>query len=375
MADLTELRKHIDAIDNQMVELFENRMSISKEVAEYKIQTNKAVFDKEREKQKLAKLKELAHNDFNRYGIEELFQQIMAMSRKLQYQLLVESGKSPEIPFRPIKGIDKMHSKVIYQGVKGAYSYAAMKQYFGEQTAGESVSTWKDAMEIITRGEADYAVLPIENSTAGSVIDMYDLLVDYDNSIIGEHIINADHALMGLQEAKLPDIKKVLSHQQGLSQCKLFLDEHREWEQIPVLNTAGAAKKVMEDGDITQAAIASKHAAEVYGLKILRDKITSSINSTRFIIVTRDKVYIEGAGKISICFELAHESGTLYNILSHFIYNNLSMTKIESRPIAGKNWEYRFFIDFEGSLTDSAVKNALKGIKEEAIEFKILGNY
>ena len=137
-----------------------------------------------------------------------------------------------------------------------------------------------------------------------------------------------------------------------------------------------AARKVKEDGKKEQAAIGSRHAAEYFGLEILDDNISSSqTNSTRFIIVSGKKLYTPDADKISICFELPHASGTLYNMLSHFIYNNLNMTKIESRPIVGRNWEYRFFLDFEGNLNDGAVKNALRGIREEAKNMKILGNY
>ena len=141
-------------------------------------------------------------------------------------------------------------------------------------------------------------------------------------------------------------------------------------------NTAVSAKKVLEDGDVTQAAVASEIAGKLYGLKVLEPAINYNKNNvTRFIILAKNPVYQEGANKISICFELPHESGTLYNMLSHIIYNGLNMTKIESRPLEGRNWEYRFFVDFEGNMEDSAVKNALRGLREETRNMKILGNY
>lgn len=159
-------------------------------------------------------------------------------------------------------------------------------------------------------------------------------------------------------------------------QCKTYLNQHEEWKQVQYSNTAVAAKKVAGEKDITQAAIASPYAAEVYGLDILERGIyDNKNNSTRFIIVSRAKVFQKDAGKVSICLELPHEKGSLYNILSHIIFNNLNMTKIESRPIFEKNWEYRFFIDFEGNLLDSAVRNALCGIEEEASWLRIIGNY
>ena len=140
--------------------------------------------------------------------------------------------------------------------------------------------------------------------------------------------------------------------------------------------TPDVAKKMMEDQDTTQAAVCNEYAAELYGLDILAREINDeSDNSTRFIIVTNQKVFLKNASKISICFEIPHESGSLYHLLSHFIYNDLNMTKIESRPVEGKSWEYRFFVDFEGNLADAAVKNAIRGLREEALNLKILGNY
>lgn len=376
MADLKELREQIDGIDRQMVALFEERMKLCGQVAEFKIRTGKKVFDREREAAKIQSVKELADNDFNSHGIEELFQQIMAMSRKLQYQLLAENGVIGRLPFIEVEEIEREHVRVVFQGVEGAYSQAAMNQYFGDQIASFHVEQWRDAMEAIAEGSADFAVLPIENSTAGSVSDMYDLLVEFENYIVGEQIIRCEHKLLGLPGSSLEEIKRVYSHTQGLAQCRPFLEQHRDWELIPLENTAVAAKKVACEGDRTQAAIASVFAGERFGLEILAENIyLNKANSTRFIIVTNQRIFQKHANKISICFETPHVSGSLYNMLSHIIYNNLNMTKIESRPITGRNWEYRFFLDFEGNLNDGAVKNALRGIREEAMNMKILGNY
>ena len=158
-------------------------------------------------------------------------------------------------------------------------------------------------------------------------------------------------------------------------QCARYL-QGTEWQQISMKNNAFAAEKVAREKDKTQAAIAGEHAAAAYGLTVLEREINQSdTNSTRFIIVTNQKIFKKDAGKISLCFEIPHRSGSLYHILSHFIYNGLNMTKIESRPIEDRNWEYRFFIDFEGNLADSAVKNALRGLREETRNMKILGNY
>lgn len=375
MRDLAELRLEIDKIDRQMVELFEQRMGISREVAEYKVAVGKRILDKERENQKIEAVKALTHNEFNRHGVEELYKQLMAMSRKLQYQLMEEQALG-RLPFVMVDKLEKENVRVVYQGVDGAYAQQAMFAFFGENVNHFHVERWRDAMDAIAEGMADYAVLPIENSTAGIVNDNYDLLEEYDNYIVGEQILSIQHALLGTPDAELSDIRTVYSHPQGLMQCARYLDEHRDWKQISLLNTAMAAQKVAEEHDKSQVAIASTLAAKQHGLKVLEEGINrSGGNSTRFLIVTNQPIFCRDAEKVSICFEVSHESGCLYNVLSHFIYNNLNMCRIESRPIADRNWEYHFFVDFEGNLNDSAVKNALRGIREEALNLKILGNY
>lgn len=373
--DLQELRRRIDEIDRQIVSLYEQRMDISKEVAEYKIETGKKVFDKVREEEKLRTVRALTHNEFNSLGVEELFEQIMSMSRKLQYRLLTEKGSAGRLPFIGVDTLDTGNARVVFQGAEGAYSQAAMVKYFGEHVNSFHVDTFRDAMMAIEEGSADFAVLPIENSTAGIVSEIYDLLAEFENYIVGEQIIKIEHCLMGIPGAALSDIRTVFSHPQSLMQSARYLNE-RDFKQISMQNNAFAARKVAKDGDKTQAAIASEYAAEIYGLSILAKGINqSSTNSTRFIIVTNQKIFLKNAGKVSICFEVPHESGSLYHMLSHFIYNNLNMNRIESRPIEGRNWEYRFFIDFEGNLSDSAVKNALRGLRDEAQNLRILGNY
>ena len=374
--DLLELRGQIDEIDRQLVELYEKRMDISRQVAEYKIETGKKVFDKEREEQKIAAVKALAHNEFNRHGVEELFEQIMSISRKLQYRILTEHGNMAKLPFIGVEELDTKKARVVFPGAEGAYTQAAMQKYFGEDINSFHVDTFRDAMIAIDEGSADFAVLPIENSTAGIVSEIYDLLVEFENYIVGEQIIKVEHCLMGIQGTGIEDIRTVYSHPQSLMQSAGYLREHPAWQQISMNNNAFAARKVAEDKDKTQAAIASEYAASAYGLSVIEKGINDlKNNSTRFIIVTNQKIYKKDAKKVSICFEIAHESGSLYHILSHFIYNNLNMNKIESRPIEGRAWEYRFFIDFDGNLADSAVRNALRGLREEARNMKILGNY
>lgn len=376
METLEELRVKLDEIDDQIVNLYEQRMEICAHVGEYKIQTGKKVLDRQREKEKLENVAGKASNPFNKKGVTELYEQLMSMSRKLQYEQLVQAGALGRLPFIQVDSLDADQARVVFPGTEGAYSEAAMKCYFGEKCNSFYVKTFREAMEAIEDGAADFAVLPIENSTAGAVDEMYDLLVEFENYIVGETVIPIRHTLSGLPGASLDDVKTVYSKGVALMQATHFLDAHSSWQRINVANTAIAAKKVVEDQDPSQAAVCSAYAAKVHGLQVLVDNINDNEhNSTRFIVVTNQKIFLKHASKISICLEVSHESGSLYRVLSHFIYNDLNMTKIESRPIEGRDWEYRFFIDFEGNMADGAVKNAIRGLREECRNLRILGNY
>lgn len=375
MKELSVIREELDQIDQKIVELYQQRMELAKDVAEYKIANGKMVLDKERELQKLSALKQLAKNDFNGKGIGELFEQIMSTSRKLQYQIVAEKGQKVRLPFQPVEKLWDETTRVVFQGAKGAYSQIAMEEFFGKKIDNFCVDTFRQAMCALEEGSADYAVLPIENSTAGIVSEIYDLLVEFENYIVGEQIVKVEHCLLGLEEASTEDIEIVYSHPQSLLQSASFLEQH-SWQQISLLNNAFAAQRVREEGKKNQAAIASERAGELYGLKVLERGVNQAENNcTRFIVVAGRKIFMERANKISLCFEIPHKSGSLYHILSHFIYNDLNMTKIESRPIPERSFEYRFFIDFDGNLKDSAVRNALRGLREETTNLKILGNY
>ena len=376
MASLTELREQLDAVDDEIVKLFEKRMDLCGQVGEYKIQNGRKVFDRQRESEKLKSVESKVSTEFNRKGVHELYEQLMSMSRKLQYQQLVQAGALWRLPFIGVSSLHAGNARIVFPGTDGAYSQAATKHYFGENCNCFYVQTFREAMEAIEEGSADFAVLPIENSTAGAVDEMYDLLVEFENYIVGETTIPIEHTLAGLPGAEISDIRRVYSKGVALMQASRFLNEHSDWQQISVANTAIAAKKILEDKDKSQAAVCSAYAASVHGLTVLQDQINDDLdNSTRFIVVTNQKIFLEDADKISICFELPHTSGSLYHLLSHFIYNDLNMTKIESRPVKGRNWEYRFFIDFEGNLADAAVKNAIRGLREESTNLRILGNY
>lgn len=377
MIELSETRKKIDEVDRQIVALFEERMRLGNDVAEYKRAAGKPILDKEREREKIETMKSLASNEFNKKAVEELFQQLMSLSRKYQYTLIGAKEEGVQTKFQMLDRFEfQENEKVVYQGVAGAYSEQCVCQFFGEKVERFCVDEFKDVMEQLSQGKADYGVLPIENSSVGTVSGIYDLLSEYkDLCIIGEEIVEVRHALLGTKDATIDDIVEVYSHPQGIMQSKKFLEKHN-LKAKEYSNTAKAAEMIAQLGDKTKGAIASEYAARLYELQVLQDHInTEKENCTRFIILKKGKFYTKDAKKITISFVLPHESGTLYEMLSHVIHNDLNMTRIESRPLENRQWEYRFFVEFIGNLQQPSVQNACKAMKEEALEFHVLGNY
>lgn len=371
--DLNEIRKNIDAIDTEMTRLFEQRMKLTYQVAAYKIENGKKVYDKEREDSKLEHLSGLTEDSFNKQAIRELFSQIMSISRRKQYTLVKHDENECE-GLKPITEITAGDKKVACFGRRGSYTEQAMLEFFGEETEGIYKGTFKEVIDALEAGEAEYGVLPIENSSTGGISDIYDLLAKSDLHIVGEHVVKVDQALIGMKGSSLAQIEKVYSHEQGILQCREFLKQYPNMKAITYDSTSAGVEKVARDQDPTQAAIGSVRAAKLYDLVVLQEQINQqSNNSTRFIVVTKKNVYCKNGKKISICFEVKHESGTLYNMLANFMFNGLNLTQIESRPIENKKWEYRFFVELEGNLDSAGVKNALRGVKQEATEFHLFG--
>ena len=372
--DLGKTREEIDAVDGQIVKLIEQRMDLALEVAKYKKSTGKPIYDRERELQKLEKLGLMASTEFNAKSIQELFLQIMSVSRRYQYSVIGDQDHVIDAMFSEIESLKvTQDTKAVYAGVPGAFAEMAMVAYFGESIKGYHVKEFLDVAKQVSEGKASYGVLPIENSSAGFVYGIYDLLERFSLSIVGEQMIQINQCLLGIPGTDLSKIKVVYSHPQGFLQSKEYLED-KNWKQVSMANTAESAKKVCDEGDMTQAAIASGRAAKIYGLSVLNPQLNvADNNTTRFVIISNKKEYVKDADKVSISFSLPHTCGTLYNILAHFIFNNINMTSIESVPLSGKQWEYCFFVDFEGNLGDSRVKNALKGIMAETEDFRILG--
>lgn len=375
VVDLKESRAKIDEIDKEIVRLFEERMEVATDVAAYKRSTGKKVLDPAREEEKINALTALTDNEFNKMAVEELFRQIMSISRKYQYKEL-GSETDAKLLFKQVDELDvDKDTRVVCFGEHGAFAEQAMEEVFGKDITAINKQTFKEVIETVANGEAKYGVIPIENTTTGGIADIYDLLPEYDISIVAEHDVKAEQTLLGIKGTKIEDIRTVYSHPQGILQCAKFLEEHDYMTGKSYYSTSGSAKKVAEDGDMTQAAIASKKAGEVFGLEVIKESINDeSENYTRFIVISNQKIFLSKANKISLLFEIKHQAGSLYNMLANFYYNDLNLTKIESRPIENKTWEYRFFVDIEGNLNDPAVSNALACINEYAGKVYVLGN-
>lgn len=273
-----------------------------------------------------------------------------------------------------LKGYDPVVA-IGYQGVPGCYSYQTGLEYFGEEVDTLSCRSFKDVFEALAEGKIQYGILPIENSTSGSINEVYDLLREYEFHIVGEKYLKVEHSLLSVEGAELSDIREVYSHRQGLIQCSRYLLEHPEWKQMPYFDTAGSAEYVAKEGMKSKACIAGKMAASVYGLSIVSQNIQDNRNnSTRFVIIGKEKLE-KKADKVSIVLSVPHKPGTLYGILKHFAEGNCNLMKLESRPLEGKAWEYFFYIDFIGNVNEEGIKHVLEDIEKESLYFRLLGNY
>jgi monofunctional chorismate mutase, gram positive-type, clade 2 len=364
------LREEINEIDESLVKLFKKRMDIVSKVAEYKIKNSMIVLDKTREEEIINKHLDGVEDKVLKGNLKEFLEDLMSISRKTQKDIISKASK--------VDKTEKEDSsyKIGFQGVEASFSHQALIEYFGPERQTSCFPSFKDVFDALDRGDIGYGILPVENSSTGVITEVYDLLRKYGFYIVGEKCIKVDHNLLGIKGAKLSDINEVYSHEQGFLQSKEFFSKHKDWSLIPYLNTAKSALYISRENLKNKACVASKKAAETYGLDILEENINYNRNNyTKFVIIGRNIELNEECDKITIVTTLAHKVGALYNILKHFSENNCNMMKIESRPIVDKSWEYFFHIDFQGNLLHENIKTVLKGIEEESLYFKFLGNY
>jgi chorismate mutase/prephenate dehydratase len=263
-----------------------------------------------------------------------------------------------------------------YQGVAGAYSHEALLEYFGDGVEAVCAKEFEDVFKLLKDGKIDYGVLPIENSSTGGISDVMDLLYKYDASVVGEKCLRINHNLISIEGASIEEIEEVYSHPQGFQQSREFLKEFPHWKQIPYYNTAKSVEFVKNSRNRKFAAIASKRAAALYNMNILKQDIHFNTNNyTRFVVISNEVEENMDANKLSVILSLNHSCGALYNIVKCIAEQGLNMMKIESRPILSTPWQYLFYIDFQGNLQQESVKQALEIIKNNSIHFKLLGNY
>lgn len=375
MKSLSECRSEIDEIDSQLLALLERRIRVAESVARYKIENNMKVFDEERERAVLKKIADRSPEDV-RAELVGTYDGIMNMSKLRQY--CIKSEKSPvrDVYRAAIEASDTGHDDVVVgvQGVAGAYSEQSAQAMFPKAKI-VYYPSWAGIFDALKDGSIAYGVLPLENSTYGSVTDVYRLIIDNDTYIIDSNRLKIEHCLMAKPGAKLEDLREITSHPQALGQCAGFIT-HSGCRSVAATNTAVAAESVSKSDRRDLAAIARIDCAEKYGLEILARGVQDEpYNATRFVAISKRLEIPADADKISIRFSLAHRQGTLSRILEYFSALGLNLTKIESSPIPSKPFEYRFCLDFNGSMRDEETFDLICALTDELADFRFMGNY
>ena len=372
--ELSEIRAEIDEADRQLIAAFTKRMDCSKRVAEYKHENGMPVFDPERERLIL----DIAEKQAGSYGYSArlLYSTIMELSRALQHDMLGsgEELNNSVLGAKRIVPFDDDSLRVVCFGVNGTYAHRAERKLFGSREP-RFCSSFHDVFTALNANEADFGIAPIENSSAGSVTDVYDLMLRYRFYIAAAVDIPIDHCLAAKKGCAAENIKTVLSHPQALAQCSEYI-RAKGLETKQMISTGAAAMTVAQSSETDTAAICSEEAAEKYGLDILlRGFQNAPDNTTRFIVISKELYIEDEADKISLCFSLPHTTGSLYNILCRFAAEGLNLTKIESRPKADTPFEYMFYLDFTGSIRSKGTLALMRALSDELADFSFLGNY
>ena len=374
---LDEYRSKINDIDKELMQLFERRMELVTEIAQYKKENNLPIYHKDREDEVIAKNVAMVENEELKDFAKDFLNSLMAVSRAYQ-RVKIKDEKSYNVNLVNIDNKNRFNSNITvgFPGVEGSFTETALIKYCGTECKKLNFEDFEDVFINLKEGKIDYGIVPIENSSTGAITETYDLLRKYGFYIVGEQCIRINQNLLGIKGATLEEIDEVYSHPQGFEQSTEFLKQYPHWKRIPYHNTAIAAQMVRDLKDKTKAAIASDRAAEKYKLEILKGNINNcSNNHTRFIIIGKNLENAKDFNKLSVIFAIEDGVGALYNVLRYFSENNINMVKIESRPIREKEWKYFFYVDFEGNLEQDAVNEALQLIDENSKYFRLLGAY
>ena len=374
---IDDLREKIDSIDDELVRLFVERMEVAKEVAQYKKENNLPIYVPAREREKLQDVAKKAGQDMDDY-IRSLYSMIFEISRSYQSKCNNQETELFRRVTAAIENTPKLFPQapmVACQGVEGAYSQIACERIFKSP----SIMYFKNfdgVFNAIDKGLCQYGILPIENSTAGSVKKVYDLMIHHNFSIVRTFRLKVDHNLLALPGAKLQDIKEIYSHEQAINQCSDFLKTMPWVNVIPVENTAIAASLVASSGRTDVAALSSKNCEELYGLKSLADSVQDKGNNrTRFICISKNLEVYPGSDKTSIMMVLAHKPGALYRVLARMYVLGINVIKLESRPIPDRDFEFMFYFDLETSIYSAEFVQLICELDDMCEEFKYLGSY
>lgn len=374
--ELSEIREKIDAVDDQLLDLFLQRMDLSEEVAAYKNEHHLPILNKERERAILAKVTEKS-GEKERFAYH-LFSTLFELARSRQAELIdapTKVGAQIKAALADINAVFPQTGLVACQGVEGANSQVACDRLLPRGNI-VYVKTFQAVVSAVESGLCKFGVLPIENSSNGSVRAVYELLQDHNLSIVRSTRLCIRHELLALPGVKMSDITEIYSHEQAIGQCSKFLNGLNGVRVIPCDNTAMAAKMVAERGDRHAAAISSHPCAALYGLETINDEIQDSDNNyTRFICVTKDPVIYAGANRISLIIACDNKPGALYEILSKLAALGINMTKLESCPVTGRNFEFIFFLELEASVQEPGVLAMLEELERSCAGFHFLGNY
>lgn len=367
--DLDYMRRQIDAIDQKLVMLFERRMAIVDEIAAIKQAQGMSIYHPGREQEVIDRAVGRLGDQSLAPFVKQLFKSMIQLSRRRQGDGSVPQKERlvPDVSPGTVIG---------YQGNAGSFSEEATLGYYGNGAVTRNFDSFEDVFVALKEGVISYGVLPIENSNTGSIATVVDLMGEYGFYIIGEQIVKARYNLLACPGADIAGITQVYSHPQGFLQCHAFLEEHRDWMQIPYKNTATSAKYVSEQGNPAYASLSAARAGELYGLISLAENVhDNDFNYTRFAVIGPEMIENAACDKISILFTLDHVPGSLFSALSAFPKYGANILKIESRPIKGVSWEYFFYLDFSGNFSDEKTPALIEEVRSRCGYFRILGNY
>ena len=375
--ELNDYRLQLDKIDDELLSLFSERMNISADIALWKQENNLPVLDIRREREKLRVLEEKSPEELREYTVS-LFSLIMELSRSRQNRILHPASPETQAIESALRDTPQLFPEkaiVACQGVEGAYSGIACEKLFARPSV-FYFSTFDAVFSAIEKGLCRYGVIPVENSTAGSVNAVYDLMLRHDFRIVRSVRIKVDHNLLAKPGTGIGDIREIYSHSQAIAQCASFLQTLSNVKVIPCENTAAAAKMVAESDDPHVAALSSRVCSKLYGLSVLKADVQNSGNNhTRFICISKNLEIYPGADRTSLMMVLPHEPGSLYKVLSRFYALGINLIKLESRPLPERSFEFMFYFDLDTSVYSPRFIQLMGELGDLCEEYEYLGSY